>query len=214
MKNFSKTILAAAAMTFALGANAAVLEVTSNTATDIEFNDGDLSIAKFDASLGTLTSVKFELFNVLSGTIAISNDGPTEADFNVSATGQIVGDVIGNSLVASDSVIKHFTLSAGDANTVTLQPWTVSNSLTLSSNAALAAFTGAGTFYHALLTGNSEADAWGNGNFTSTPELLMNGYAKVTYTYEVAPVPEPETYAMMLAGLALVGGIARRRKSA
>lgn len=29
-----------------------------------------------------------------------------------------------------------------------------------------------------------------------------------------APVPEPETYAMMLAGLGLVGGIARRRKQA
>ncbi|MEZ5626742.1 MAG: lamin tail domain-containing protein [Rhodocyclaceae bacterium] len=29
--------------------------------------------------------------------------------------------------------------------------------------------------------------------------------------YVAAPVPEPETYAMMLAGLALVGGIARRR---
>ncbi|MFC0168309.1 choice-of-anchor A family protein [Pseudoduganella danionis] len=30
--------------------------------------------------------------------------------------------------------------------------------------------------------------------------------------YVAQPVPEPETYAMMLAGLALVGGIARRRR--
>jgi hypothetical protein len=28
----------------------------------------------------------------------------------------------------------------------------------------------------------------------------------------VTPVPEPETYAMMLVGLGLIGGIARRRK--
>lgn len=33
-------------------------------------------------------------------------------------------------------------------------------------------------------------------------------------TLGIAPVPEPETYAMLLAGLALVGGIARRRKVA
>jgi hypothetical protein len=29
----------------------------------------------------------------------------------------------------------------------------------------------------------------------------------------VAPVPEPETYAMLLFGLGLIGGIARRRKT-
>ena len=41
----------------------------------------------------------------------------------------------------------------------------------------------------------------------------MDGYAKVTYTYETLPVPEPETYAMLLAGLGLVGFIARKRKA-
>ena len=33
-------------------------------------------------------------------------------------------------------------------------------------------------------------------------------------TFNVTAVPEPETYAMLIAGLALVGGIARRRKVA
>ena len=33
-------------------------------------------------------------------------------------------------------------------------------------------------------------------------------------TFQAAPVPEPETYAMMLAGLGLLGFIARRRKAA
>jgi hypothetical protein len=34
------------------------------------------------------------------------------------------------------------------------------------------------------------------------------------YTGVAAAVPEPATYAMLLAGLALVGAIARRRKQA
>lgn len=34
-----------------------------------------------------------------------------------------------------------------------------------------------------------------------------------TALYSLAPVPEPETYAMLLAGLGLVGAIARRRKA-
>jgi hypothetical protein len=35
----------------------------------------------------------------------------------------------------------------------------------------------------------------------------------VTTSVAIAPVPEPETYAMLLAGLGLMGGIARRRRA-
>lgn len=46
---------------------------------------------------------------------------------------------------------------------------------------------------------------------------VIVGNAKNTLTgrntvFMLAPVPEPETYAMMLAGLGLIGGMARRRK--
>lgn len=214
MKNLSKTIFAAAAMTFALAANAATVEVVSNTAVNIEEFDGDLEIAKFDGSLGTLTGVKFELFNTLYGSITVTNDGPGSGTFTVVAGGQVDGDVLGTVLSTSGSITKNFTLAAGDTGNVTLAPWTVSNSLLLSSPAALSAFTGAGGTYHALLTGWSTANSSGTGNATYDPVVFMDGYAKVTYTYEAAPVPEPETYAMMLAGLGLVGAIARRRKSA
>jgi hypothetical protein len=156
--------------------------------------------------------VKFELFNTLSGSITVTNDGPTSGTFTVTA-GQIDGDVLGGVLSTSGSVTKNFSLASGDSSTVSLAPWTVSNSLTLSSPAALAAFTGTGA-YHALLTGWSTADSSGTGNATYDPVVFMDGYAKVTYTYDVAAVPEPETYAMLLAGLGLVGAIARRRKSA
>jgi hypothetical protein len=42
----------------------------------------------------------------------------------------------------------------------------------------------------------------------------VQGNATVaTYTVTLAPVPEPETYAMFLAGLGLMGAVARRRNS-
>ena len=46
--------------------------------------------------------------------------------------------------------------------------------------------------------------------FDSEPVLLSNQFARVT---EVTAVPEPETYAMMLAGLGMLGFLARRRNA-
>jgi PEP-CTERM motif len=40
-----------------------------------------------------------------------------------------------------------------------------------------------------------------------------NGFLSLQYTAITAPVPEPETYAMLLAGLGLMGAVARRRKN-
>lgn len=39
-----------------------------------------------------------------------------------------------------------------------------------------------------------------------------NGFLSLQYTALTAPVPEPETYALMLAGLGLIGVVARRKQ--
>ncbi|ELX09859.1 hypothetical protein containing PEP-CTERM anchor [Janthinobacterium sp. HH01] len=219
MKKLTQTIFAAAAMTLALGASAATVvqpTIISNVATNVEDNDGDLHFAKFNQSLGTLTSVKFELFSLLSGSIDVTNNAVTgvATDFTVTAGGQIDGDLLGGTVSAIGSVSKTFNLGPGQSGHVTLSPWTESGSVVLlSSNADLSAFIG-GDEFHALLTGWSTQVTSGSGNATYKPRINLDGYAHVTYTYETAPVPEPETYAMLLAGLGLMGVVARRRKSA
>jgi len=42
---------------------------------------------------------------------------------------------------------------------------------------------------------------------------VVGSGSQTSYALTLAPVPEPETYAMLLAGLGLMGTIARRRKA-
>jgi len=46
------------------------------------------------------------------------------------------------------------------------------------------------------------------------PQAGVSGWSFDGTTLQTLPVPEPETYGMLLAGLALVGAIVRRRKAA
>lgn len=54
----------------------------------------------------------------------------------------------------------------------------------------------------------------GNWQYTQTWTNTSNSSDAITFTrpFTVAAIPEPETYAMMLAGLGLMGFVARRRK--
>lgn len=82
---------------------------------------------------------------------------------------------------------------------------TLTNSLTTTTGSI-------GTFDSAA--GAFAATSLGGGAYS----LSLSGYetgekgGKYTLSYTLAPVPEPETYAMFLAGLGLMGVIARRRR--
>ena len=65
-----------------------------------------------------------------------------------------------------------------------------------------------GTAFSALLAGLDSGKAYLNIHTTAFGGGEIRGFLTL------APVPEPETYGMLLAGLALVGAVARRRKVA
>ncbi|MCP2012092.1 choice-of-anchor E domain-containing protein [Duganella violaceipulchra] len=217
MKKFTKTLFVAAAMTVAFGAHAATKQTTpiiTLAIQDVESNAGALSFAQFNGNLGTLTSVQFELFNTIYGTIDIKNKATSGAvsTFTVHTGGDLTATLAGKTVTTGNWIDPSFTLAAGASKHSDVDALTTSNALTFSQPSDLSAFIGGGT-YSASLSGVSGQALTSGGNAKYGTDILMDGYAHVTYTYETAPVPEPETYAMLLAGLGLMGVVARRRKS-
>jgi len=112
-----------------------------------------------------------------------------------SASVSIIGD--GNTFSSLKFVISSTTFDATGSTVKTASFLDASSPLNLA----------AGSYYTIKVFGNSSvADA-------SYQLKASGGFSNVvTFTpTSLAPVPEPETYAMLLAGLGLMGGIARRR---
>jgi len=80
-------------------------------------------------------------------------------------------------------------------------------------------FTGLylGTYAATIGTGNTftfSDVAAGNYDLKATGSVAGGGTNYIQAQYNVTPVPEPESYAMLLAGLGVMGAIARRRNKA
>lgn len=63
-----------------------------------------------------------------------------------------------------------------------------------------------------ITSGNTALGAGNNDGTPFGPDNVVDLVAMDDFIY-AAPVPEPETYAMLLAGLGLIGAISRRRKA-
>lgn len=95
-------------------------------------------------------------------------------------------------------------MAADNAVTVLLNSHTISSA---SGFTGWSAFASNGGFIDGVNTIEFVVTNWAQNG--GNPTGLRVEFTDST----VAPVPEPETYAMLLGGLALVGAIARRRKS-
>ncbi len=217
MTKFTKSLFAAAALTAAMGAQAATSASISVPKTitiiDVEENPGSISFAQFDSNLGKLTSVQFELFSTLQGSVTLRNNSASAVSvgYGVKAGADVVATLAGKSVTTGNWINPTFSLVGGESTNYTVNPVTTSQTLTFSLPSDLSGFVGNSTV-SAVLSAESLQKLTAGGSASLGTDLTVDGYAVVTYTYDVAAVPEPETYAMLLAGLGLVGAMARKRK--
>lgn len=145
-----------------------------------------IALASFGASADTITSgpsVGASFSDLSIGTIHISS----------------LSDLTGFFYAADHVGFPAFSLSL---QAVTFSSGTVGALTDLDVSAS-------GFNFHNVAAGDYLVKASGN----LTGPAQMPGVAFISADYTVTAVPEPETYAMLLAGLGVMGAIARRRNN-
>jgi choice-of-anchor A domain-containing protein len=146
------------------------------------------AVEVIDIDAKTLSSVSyFNFSNLNAGSTLILNVSGDKASFNGGYQGFENYNVLFNFYQATDLGV-HTGLSAN----------------ILAPKASVTGGSG-------VINGNVIVDSW-----SSSVQINANHFFKPVNVqgYATAPVPEPESYAMLLAGLGLMGFIARRRKQA
>lgn len=207
-------LLAASCLT-ATAASATTLTI-SNASNVIVSQDTDwsdfLNFQKFNPALGTLTSVKFDLYSNLAGSVLLTNYNDDAADVPVTLNVSVFLDRPDNSnlvLINASLFNTVITVAGGGGTGGTSNGFLVHNSATYSGPGDLALFSGPGSI-NTLITAQANSTVAGDGidvQFATTAD----GYGTVTYAYTPA-VPEPGSYAMLLLGLGLMGTLARRQQ--
>ena len=219
----------------ALAIAAALTPFTSAQAATISFSDSKamattnwtdvLSFSKFDTSLGTLTSIKFDLSGAVQGSGNAESLDAAASDVSLSL-GALLGLTRpdGSTLVVTNPLFSQvFNFSAFDGS-INFGGTSGGSTGTVSANGAnffvsssasdfsLFSALGGGTINLGLnAVGNSSGT--GAGNLVTQFNTAAAGNVVVTYTYTSASaVPEPATLATLIAGLGLMGAVRRRSK--
>ena len=150
-----------------------------------------LALSAIGAQAATLTPIQTgpSFTNLTIGTISVAS----------------ASDLVG-SLFAVDTVSTTFM---GMPLSFTLQHVTFSNAAVGALGGDLDA-SAAGFSFHNVAAGNYLVKA--SGSLSGPAQIAGIGFLGAEYT--ITAVPEPETYALLLAGLGAVGFVARRRKAA
>ncbi|MCU6499393.1 PEP-CTERM sorting domain-containing protein [Rugamonas sp. A1-17] len=175
-----------------------------------------LNIKQFDSLLGTLTGIEIDYGSHLSGQVTVSNTSlkkDKSAVFTLTSTMSLTGPAglnLGGDtktlFSSSVTAVKNTSNVIGKTGTADL------SSSTLLSTANFGQFTGTGNV-GATLSISAQGDVSGQ-VIDNTFTTWANGAGTVTYTYNAAPVPEPETYGMLLLGMGVVAFAAKRKSRA
>jgi hypothetical protein len=142
-------------------------------------------------------------------TFAANNQGATFSDqfnFNVASTGTGTGTT--GTMNSLDAIISSISQSASTGLNITgLSLYNSGGTLVTSGNMLQSGAVDVWTISsNNLAAGNYYLQV--SGNLVGTTSASFGGAVQMA-----APVPEPETYGMMLAGLGVLGFLARRRKA-
>ncbi len=211
----SLLFVAASAFSASAMAETVTFELNTLSSSTTDFTK-TFDFRQFNASLGTLKAVRFDIFSDVNGTVDLLNIGEAAKNVSVSLS-------IGLSLAAPGAGLSftqngYLLYSAERALPNFLDTATVGGARTVSaafelSGGNLSSYIGHG-FAHAPLTVTASSESFGNSEVSLDFSTFANGYGNVTYTYEVAAVPEPETYGMLLLGLGILGFAAKRKARA
>ncbi|MFV0643071.1 MAG: choice-of-anchor E domain-containing protein [Sphingomonadaceae bacterium] len=219
MKKTFAGVVAAGIIGLSQAGNAATVSYSDSVAMDYTNWVETLSIPQFDASLGTLNSVKLLLTGYVEGLIRAENTAPNSStSLEMRLTARIAATSDGVELVRTFPMVLHTealaasdgTLDFGGTSGFTSE-WlygTDTDSATLTMD--LASYIGAGTVDF-VMSGLGISDHSGGGNVIVAFTQLAAADLEVTYDY--SPIPLPASAPLLLGGIALLGRAAARRRS-
>lgn len=171
-----------------------------------------------------ITGTTVSATNVIAGRGMLATGNATEAQMLAAATSAPTGNALGNLanwMAASNNFGNHQTVDNGAAVVTPADGFAWTNDLMGDR------FGGHLTWSYLIANGQSSTFQWQQ-QLVANPIVHQFGNpsaidtlssAPITFTFDIAtnqlvlaPIPEPGTYAMLLAGLGAMGFIARRRR--